>query len=269
MNIEIFPSREVALILGQFSIHWYGLMYVCAFLVGSKILERTLHHRGIVLSSSALDNFLVAVILGVLLGGRLGYVLFYDPAYFAQHPLEIFAVWNGGMASHGGFIGVTIALIIWTKKNSVDLWKIADVLVIPVAIGLAFGRIGNFINQELYGTITSLPWGMHFPGAEGTRHPVQLYAALKDIILASLLYLHLVRTSAVRGTYTSGVTASLFLIGYGILRFFVEIFREQPLGFTRILELELSRGQLLTIPIILLGFILLFLRIRASRAPAR
>ncbi len=269
MDIAFFPSREIALTIGALKIHWYGLMYVAAFLVGSKILERTLRHRGIVFSPSMLDNFLVTVILGVLLGGRLGYVLFYDPVYFAAHPLEIFAVWKGGMASHGGFIGVTIALIVWTKRNSIDLWKIADVLVIPVAVGLAFGRIGNFINQELYGTVTSLPWGMHFPGAEGIRHPVQLYAALKDIILASLLYLHLVRTSALHGTYPAGVTASLFLIGYGFLRFFVEILREQPLGFTTIAGLELSRGQLLTIPIILIGCILLFLRNRAYRAPAQ
>ncbi len=256
--IHLFPTRAVALSLGPLSIHWYGIMYAVAFLLGILMFPKLLRRAHIDMLAKDRETFVLWVFFGVLLGGRLGFVLFYGGSYFLDHPSKIFTVWEGGMSSHGGFIGVCIALLIFTIRKNIDFFRLADILVIPVAIGLALGRLGNLINGELYGTVTTLPWGMQFPSVEGVRHPTQIYAVLKDLFIATVCFLHLSRNAD--KSIPPGCTAGLFLVLYGILRFTIEFFRDQPYGFTKIVGFDLSRGQLLTLPIIAAGIGIIFLR---------
>lgn len=247
--ISFFPSRVVAVQILGFGIHWYGILYLVGFLIGWFLLPRIQKYRDLELSSDEWSSILSAAVLGVILGGRLGFVLFYDPQYYLAHPAEIFAVWNGGMSSHGGFIGVTIALWIALRKKSwQERLRIADLAVVPIAIGLSLGRIGNFINQELYGTVTTLPWGIMIPGVEGLRHPTQIYEMLTDLFTALLCFLSLKRSN-----WKPGQTLSLFLILYCIFRFLIEFLRVQDYPLTQIGAITLTRGQLLTIPVFLIG----------------
>lgn len=261
--IQFLPSRAIALTIGSLDVHWYGVMYAVAFVVGFWVLKKLLPYRSITLSTKQFDRLFFWLILGVLVGGRLGFVLFYGGSEYLANPLRIFAVWEGGMASHGGFIGVILALLLFCWREKISPFALGDVLVVPVALGLMFGRIGNLINGELYGTLTSLPWGMEFPGVEGLRHPTQIYAALKDLTIAGVCFFHLRVT---QGTTYTGRTAAIFLLLYGMLRFAVEHFREQPYAGTELYGILLTRGQLLTIPIIALGLILfLFITYRHQK----
>jgi phosphatidylglycerol:prolipoprotein diacylglycerol transferase len=251
----LFPTRQIALSIGPLDVHWYGLMYILGFLVGLPVLRHLLRYRDLSLTDKQLESLVLHVFFGVILGGRLGFVLFYGGMEYVQHPLEILKVWNGGMSSHGGFLGVILALVLFTRGNMTVFRKIADVLAVPIAIGLAFGRLGNLINGELYGTMTTLPWAMSFPGAEGLRHPTQIYAMLKDLFIALVCFLHL------RGSwpaYRCGSTIGVLLCLYAVLRFLVEYVREQALAPIDVLWFELSRGQLLTLPLLLLGLIVLW-----------
>ncbi len=252
--ISFFPSRQIALELGPLEIHWYGVMYAISFLVGLYLLPRMVSLARLEVNTRDREAIFLAAFLGVILGGRLGFVVFYGGSYFVSHPLEVFAVWKGGMSSHGGFVGVILALAFVAWRKHIDIFRLGDAVVVPVAIGLALGRFGNFINGELYGVATSMPWGMYFPGAEGLRHPTQIYAVLKDLCIALVCFVHLQRIMAVR----PGQTAAIFLILYSILRFIVEIYREQPYGFVAVLGYQLSRGQLLTIPILTAGLVMYF-----------
>jgi len=250
----LFPTRTVALILFGFPVHWYGLLYFAGFLIGWWILPRLQKLRGLQLSSDDLSSILTATVVGVIVGGRLGYVLFYDPMYYFTHPLQIFAVWNGGMASHGGFLGVAIALwYVLRRRSREEFLKIGDIVVVPIAIGLGLGRIGNFINQELYGTVTTLPWGMSFPGVEGLRHPIQLYDFAMQMCIALVCYL------ALKKTAVAGRVFALFLMLYGVARFLLEFIREQNGVFFG----PLSGGQMLTIPLLAVG-VALWVRTRRS-----
>lgn len=261
--IEFLPSREVALALGPVAVHWYGIMYALGFLLGIWMLPRLLRLAKIEMTPQDRETLVLWIFLGVLLGGRLGFILFYGGTYYLENPMKIFAVWEGGMSSHGGFLGVCLAVFLFASRRHIDFFRLGDVLVIPVAIGLSLGRLGNLINGELYGTATTMPWAMSFPGAEGPRHPTQIYAILKDLVIAVVCALHL-RTNADKNI-PSGRTGGLFLLLYGLFRFLTEIFREQPYGYTDIIGIEVSRGQLLTIPIILIGVAVLMLR-RSQRA---
>jgi phosphatidylglycerol:prolipoprotein diacylglycerol transferase len=176
----------------------------------------------------------------------LGYVLFYHPSYYAASPLEVFAVWKGGMSSHGGFLGVGIAVILISRLKRIPLLPLLDLLVVPTAIGLALGRFGNFINQELYGIPTTLPWGIAIPGVEELRHPTQIYAIVKDLSIAVICFAHLRRTVS----DSPGGTIVLGLLLYGVLRFLLEYLREQDVASLSIGFLSLTRGQLLTLPLI-------------------
>lgn len=251
--ISVFPSRTVALALGPLSIHWYGLMYALAFLLGAVLLPTFLRFRSLSLSSHERESLLLHIFLGVVVGGRLGYVLFYGFSYFLTHPLAVFAIWEGGMSSHGGFLGVTIAVLLFSRKHRIHPLALADVLMVPVAIGLALGRLGNFINGELYGTLSMAPWAMHFPGVDGLRHPTQIYAILKDLCIASLSILHLRSTAQ---SPIVGRTTSYFLMMYALLRSLVEAYRDQPFGFVDMGIASLSYGQLYTVPVLVLGIIL-------------
>jgi len=245
--LEFFPSRTVAVEIFGLQIHWYGLMYLLGFVLTYYLLSRLFKYRNVNMNKDGIANLLSWGVLGVILGGRLGFVLFYEPSYYLSNPLDIVKVWQGGMSSHGGFLGVITVLIIYTRKKNIDLLSLLDLLVIPVAIGLALGRLGNFINGELYGFETALPWAMSFPDAEGLRHPTQIYALVKDLFIAASCFYYLKRGAK------KGQVFSLFLILYGLLRFLVEYFREQPYGLVDLGIIELSRGQALTVPLIVTG----------------
>lgn len=249
--ISLFPSRTIALEFFGFPIRWYGLLYLAGFLLAWWLLPRLQRYRGLTLTREAWERLLGFSVLGVILGGRLGFVLFYEPMYFFAHPANIFAVWEGGMASHGGFLGVVIALLLALRQQKIDLLKLADVVVIPAALGLAIGRLGNLINQELYGTVTTLPWGLAIPGVEGLRHPAPLYDALYNLLIAGLCFWHLTRPR-----YTPGRTAALFLILYGVFRFFIEFLRVQDYAPLSLWGVLLTRGQLLTLPFFFFGVFL-------------
>ncbi|MFA6523036.1 MAG: prolipoprotein diacylglyceryl transferase [Candidatus Peribacteraceae bacterium] len=225
-------------------------MYILAFVIAVVLLPRLQHFRGLMLSRDRWMEIISWGVVGVLIGGRLGFVLFYEPAYFFANPLKVFAVWEGGMSSHGGFIGLTLALLFALRREGRSLWKIADIVTVPGSLGLAFGRFGNFINQELYGTVTSLPWGISFPGASGFRHPVQLYELMIDLVIALVCLLSLRRSK------TDGRTLAFFLMLYSVARFLLEFVRAQQYP----IFMMLTRGQMLTIPLFLAGLCVWFWR---------
>lgn len=262
--MQLFPTRAIALSIGPLSIHWYGLLYLLGFALGMYLLPKLQRYRDLALTDAQRESLVLHVFVGVLVGGRMGYVLFYDLPYFLQHPVDIIAVWKGGMASHGGFAGVILALWAYASRQHISLLRLADVLMVPVAIGLALGRVGNFINLELYGTVTNVPWAIAIPGVEGLRHPTQFYAVAKDLLIAFVCFVHLRATAS--NQQAIGRTAALFLALYGVLRFCVEYFRDQPLGFLPLLGVQLSRGQLLTLPIVALGALVWCWTLRGKRS---
>lgn len=239
----------VAIHLGPFGIHWYGLMYLVGFmslLVLGKWRIRKNPESG--WSERDLDDILFYGALGVILGGRLGYVLFYQPGYFMSHPTEIFAVWQGGMSFHGGFLGVLVAMALFARKTGKRWLALMDFVAPLVPIGLGAGRLGNFINGELWGRATDLPWGIVFPQVDNLpRHPSQLYEfGLEGVMLFSLLWWFSSKPRPV------GAVSALFLIGYGASRFLVEFARE-PDGFLGLLSLGMSMGQWLSLPMVCVG----------------
>jgi len=254
----IHPQFDpVALSLGPLSIHWYGLMYLLAFLqfwwLGrSRILTRP--QSGWTLEQ--LDDLLFYGVLGVVLGGRLGQVLFYEPGYYLSHPFEIIAVWKGGMSFHGGFLGVLLAMVLWSKKHGKSWMETTDFIAPLVPLGLMAGRIGNFINGELWGRLApaELPWAMIFPQAGDSlpRHPSQLYhAGLEGLALFVILWFY---SSRIRPT---GAVSGAFLIGYGVFRSLVEFFREPDHGIFG-QSYVVSMGQWLSLPMILVGIFMIW-----------
>ncbi len=240
----------VAIRLGPLAIHWYGLMYLLAFIL-VIVLGRLYMRRRPELGWAPrdLEDALFYGVLGTILGGRLGYVLFYKPAYYAANPTEILAVWEGGMSFHGGFLGVCLALWFFARKRGWRWLGVTDFIAPLVPLGLAAGRLGNFINGELWGRATDLPWGMVFPQAgDGLpRHPSQLYQfALEGLALFVLVWLY------ARRPRPMGAVSAVFLIGYGALRFIAEFTRE-PDAFLGVLALGLTMGQWLSLPMILAG----------------
>jgi phosphatidylglycerol:prolipoprotein diacylglycerol transferase len=250
----IHPQFDpVALHLGPLAIRWYGLMYLLAFafvLILGRYRIKTHPDSG--WTTRELDDVLFYGVLGVVLGGRLGYVLFYQPAHFLAHPLEIFSVWQGGMAFHGGFLGVLVAMWLFARNTGKNWLAITDFIAPLVPLGLGAGRIGNFINGELWGRPADLPWAMVFPQADSIpRHPSQLYQfALEGLALFALLWLFS------RKPRPTGAVSGLFLIGYGTFRFLAEFTRE-PDNFLGLLALNLSMGQWLSLPMIAAGVIML------------
>ena len=251
--ISLFPSRTVVLSIGSFGIHWYGIMYLIAFALALFLIPRLQKYRSLDLSKDTITTLVTWSIVGVIVGGRLGYVLFYEFSYFIQTPLDIFAVWKGGMSSHGGFIGVTLALYYAMRKNNVPILPFLDVITVPVALGLACGRLGNFINLELYGTVTDLPWAIAIPGVEGLRHPTQIYAVIQDVIIAAVCFVFLRNAK-----YISGIAFSVFLMMYAVLRSVVEVFRVPTHSLIDLQFMTITRGQLLSVPILIIGLVIFF-----------
>lgn len=249
---EIDP---VAISIGPLAVRWYGLMYLAGFAggwwLGLRRIDKAAPEHPAAVTRAQFDDLLFLIVLGVILGGRLGYVLFYKPAYYATHPLEIFAIWQGGMSFHGGLLGVLVAMWLLARRHAIDWWRLMDFVAPLVPLGLAAGRLGNFINGELYGRVTDLPWGMVFRGAgEVPRHPSQLYQfALEGIALFALLWWF---SSKPR---PRAQVSALFLLGYGVFRFVAEFARE-PDAFLGLLALGMTMGQWLSLPMIVAGIAL-------------
>jgi phosphatidylglycerol:prolipoprotein diacylglycerol transferase len=248
----------VALSLGPLSIHWYGLTYLVAF--GLFIWLATIRVRRAPYAQAGwtrrdVEDLLFYGVLGVIVGGRLGYVLFYKPGYYAGHLLEVFAVWKGGMSFHGGLLGVLAAMGLFAWQRRRRYFEVTDLVAPCIPLGLASGRIGNFINGELWGRAASpdLPWAMVFPqsGTDIPRHPSPLYQfALEGVLLFVLLWLY------ARKPRATGQVSGAFLVGYGVLRFVAEFFRE-PDEFLGLLALSLSMGQWLCLPMVAAGIAIL------------
>lgn len=248
-----FPAIDPVLVeIGPFAIRWYALAYIFGLFGGVWYARRLVMQPPALMKPSQLDDFFIWALVGIVLGGRLGYVLFYKPAYYFANPAEILMTWEGGMAFHGGLLGVIVAIILFARRSGVDKWYIADNVGCAVPIGLFLGRLANFINGELYGrTAPDVPWAMAFPGGGLLpRHPSQLYEAfLEGLVLFIVLHL-LWRNEAVRSR--PGVLTGCFCAGYGLARFIVEFFREpdRHLGF---IASSVTMGQILSVPMILFG----------------
>jgi phosphatidylglycerol---prolipoprotein diacylglyceryl transferase len=244
--VIVHPNIDpIAFSIGPLAVRWYGLMYLAGFAIGWWLGARRIKRGLAPITRAQLDDLLFLVVLGVIIGGRLGYVLFYKPGYYATHPLEILAIWQGGMSFHGGLLGVMAAMWVAARRHGVDYVRLMDFIAPLVPPGFAAGRLGNFINAELPGRVTDVPWGMVFPGTDGApRHPSQLYQfALEGVALFVLLWWF---SSKPR---PRGQVSAMFLLGYGVLRFLAEFARE-PDAFIGYLALGLTMGQWLCLVMI-------------------
>jgi len=242
----------IAFSIGPLAVRWYGLMYLAGFAAGWWLGVRRIAKGRAPITRAQLDDLLFLIVLGVILGGRLGYVLFYKPGHYAAHPLEIFYIWQGGMSFHGGLLGVMLAMVFAARRHGVDWLRLMDFIAPLTPLGFAAGRLGNFINAELPGRVTDLPWGMVFPGAgDAPRHPSQLYQfALEGVVLFVFLWWF---SSKPR---PRGQVSAMFLLGYGVLRFIAEFGRE-PDAFIGYLAFGLTMGQWLCLAMIAGGAALL------------
>lgn len=238
--------------LGPLQFRWYGLMYLIGLTAAYFLITHKVAAKGIPLTPNDVYDMVVFAAFGVFIGGRLGYTLFYNFSYYLQHPLKIFAVWEGGMSFHGGLLGTIIALAWFSRRRGIAIYTVADLAAVVTPIGLGFGRLGNFINGELYGRAADVPWCMVFPaGGPVCRHPSQLYEALLEgLLLFTVLWL------IDRRPKPPGTVFWSFITGYGLCRLFVELFREpdQHMGF--VLG-PITMGQLLSAPMVLVGIFML------------
>jgi len=251
-----FPSIDPVLVsIGPFVIRWYALAYIVGILLGwfyarAIIRAESLWGGPAPMTLVDFDDFVLWVTLGIILGGRIGYVLFYNPAHFAAHPIEIVQLWSGGMSFHGGFVGCVLAVVMFARRRGISILSLGDITCAVGTIGLLLGRLANFINGELWGRTTDVPWAMVFPGGGPLpRHPSQLYeATLEGLVLLGILWLSM-RMGALK---RPGLVIGLFALGYAIARIVCELFREPDpqLGF---LWGGLTMGMLLSVPLLLTG----------------
>lgn len=260
-----FPQFDpVAFRIGPLAVHWYGLMYLLGFALTWVLGKWRIDHGKTDLSLKDLEDIIFYSVLGVVIGGRMGYVLFYQPSEYFAHPLHIFYLWQGGMSFHGGLLGVITVMYLFARHKHRTMWEISDFVAPLIPLGLAAGRLGNFINGELWGRPTTLPWGMVFPETHDgiPRHPSQLYEmGLEGFALFALMWWFARKPRPV------GQVSAVFLMGYGTFRFLVE-FTRQPDAFLGLLFDGLSMGQLLSLPMIVAGAIIFAWSARRSnRAP--
>ena len=261
-----FPAIDpVAISFGPIAIRWYALAYIVGLLIGWRYCLALAGRPPYLVGRQDVDDFLVWATLGVVLGGRIGYVLFYKPGYYVLHPLESLYVWHGGMSFHGGALGVTIAIIWFTRARKIALFAFSDIITEAIPIGLLFGRIANFINGELFGRPTQVSWAMVFPnGGSVPRHPSQLYEAFCEGIVLFLLLFIAERLGA---RHRPGVVTGLFLAGYAVARMSGELFREPDVQLGYLL-FGTTMGQLLSVPLLIAGVAIIFWAQRVP-VPAR
>jgi len=244
-----YPQIDPVIVrIGPLAIRWYGMMYLLGFLGAYFVIGRLAPRRGLELGKEGVADLLFYAVLGVILGGRVGYVVFYNLSYFMHNMEKIPAIWEGGMSFHGGLLGLALAVFVFCRKRGHSFLRMADVVVAAAPIGLGLGRIGNFINNELWGRVTTVPWGMVFPGAgPAPRHPSQLYEAFLEGPVLFLILWWLNRRKTPDGTPLFG-----FFLCYGVFRMFVECFR-QPDAHLGFLWGGATMGQFLSLPMVILG----------------
>lgn len=257
-----YPEIDPVLIhIGPVQLRWYGLMYVLGFLVAYIIVVKISRHRDYDLNKTEIEDLLTYCIIGLIIGARLGYCFFYNFGFYFANPLKIFAVWEGGMSFHGGLIGLILAGWLYSCRKQKRFLMLADLGAIAATPGLFFGRIGNFINAELYGRVTDMPWGMVFPGGGSLpRHPSQIYEAFFEGIVLFLILLIINIKSR-----TQGILIASFLMCYGGMRFILENFRQPDLQLGFILG-PLTMGQILSAIMVIAGTVLLFYRLKSDRS---
>jgi len=247
-----FPNiNPVAVDLGIIKIRWYALSYIVGILLSWFLILKIIKIKKIDLNSKEISDLVSNCMIGIIIGGRLGYVFFYNPEYYSNNLLEIFKIWNGGMSFHGGFIGVIFAVIYSSKLFKIPILTFADLIAIVAPVGLFFGRLANFINGELFGRTTNHSFGIIFPnGGDVPRHPSQLYEAFfEGIVLFIILWVMMYIFDLLK---KPGIITSLFIFFYGVFRFFIEFFRE-PDQHIGLLYFDFSMGQILSFPMILIG----------------
>lgn len=268
-----FPDFDPVLVhIGPFAIRWYALAYVAGILLGWRYVAGLVKNaglwgpRGAPATVPQIDDLILWITLGVIVGGRLGHVFFYTPEIIISDPVEILKTWNGGMSFHGGTLGVLVAVMVFAHRNKVDLFRLGDAVTACVPIGLFFGRVANFINGELWGRPTSVPWAIVFPNAGiMPRHPSQLYeAALEGIVLFLILRW---ATHGAKLLQRRGVVAGMFFLGYAVFRTFVENFRE-PDSYLPNFPFGLTMGMMLSTPMVLFGLWLIWRGMREPLATA-
>ena len=275
----------------EFALRWYALAYLVGLLAGWRIMVALMRRPALwgdraPMAAEQVEELMTWIVVGVVLGGRLGFVLFYEADYYLAHPVEIVRVWQGGMSFHGGFLGVVLAAWVFARRNAIPPLRLADALAVATPVGLGLGRVANFINAELWGRPTDLPWGVVFPGEAAqacatatmacARHPSQLYEAALEGVLLLIALVWLVRRG---GLGRPGLALGVFLAGYGLARFVVEFFRQadarfitpdNPLGHVLGGPVwGVTMGQLLSLPMVVVGagFILWAMRRNGTRAP--
>jgi phosphatidylglycerol---prolipoprotein diacylglyceryl transferase len=254
------PLNPIAFSIGPFAIHWYALAYVAGLLFASWYLKRLVTFPKLwgayrpTLAIQQVDDLFLWFLIGVIGGGRLGYVLFYKPAFYFSHPLEIFKTWDGGMSFHGGFLGVVIACWLYGRKHAIGLDRLLDLGAAVSSVGLGLGRLANFINAELWGRPSDMPWAVIFPGDSFGRHPSQLYEALLEGLV--LFVVVRIATHRYAALQYPGRAAGIFALGYGLSRIFVEYFREPDaqLGY---FAGFITMGMILSLPLVIIGIWLL------------
>ncbi len=245
----------MAIRLGPFAVRWYALAYIAGLLLGWAYVGWLVRRWKSRLSPQDIGDFLTWAVIGIISGGRLGYVLVYQPIYYLQHPVEILYIWNGGMSFHGGLVGVVVATIWFARRRGIALFDLGDAVACAAPIGLLLGRAANFINGELFGRVSDVPWAVVFPnGGPQPRHPSQLYEAALEGLLLFVILFWLARFTRARAH--PGLLAGVFLAGYGALRLCVEFFRE-PDAHLGVLLGGATMGQLLSLPLIVGGLALI------------
>ncbi|NKC30019.1 prolipoprotein diacylglyceryl transferase [Falsiroseomonas selenitidurans] len=251
-----FPAIDPVLVqIGPFALRWYALAYIAGIVLGWMLARRMVALAPVAATREQLDDFVTWATLGIILGGRLGYVLFYRPGYYITAPWEAAYVWQGGMSFHGGMLGVILAALWFCRRQSIPALRFGDRLAGVVPIGLGFGRLANFINGELWGRVSDAPWAMVFPtGGPEPRHPSQLYQAAMEGVLLFILLQVLVRIPAIRAR--EGFVTGAFLAGYAVARMVGEVFR-QPDAHLGFLFAGITMGQLLSVPMLAVGAVLM------------
>jgi phosphatidylglycerol:prolipoprotein diacylglycerol transferase len=264
-----FPHISPVIIeIGPLALRWYGVMYAVGYTLGYFLARQRIRGGGSPITASALDSLIGYLVIGMLIGARLIYVLVYDRSEYGAHPLEVFALWRGGLSFHGAIIGMAVAAALFADRQDIPILAVTDLVAICGAPGLFFGRLGNFINAELYGRPTNVPWAMIFPSdpVGVPRHPSQLYEALGEGALLGALLWAIDGLARQRGVYRPGFDTALFLIGYGLIRFLIE-FTRQPDAQLGFVFGPFSMGQLLCIFMLIVGGFLL-LKIRSTLTTA-
>jgi phosphatidylglycerol:prolipoprotein diacylglycerol transferase len=256
--------------IGPLAIRWYGVMYLVGYLVGYRIARARIARGLVAMTERDLDAWIAYLVTGMLVGARLVYALFYEPGHYLDDPLELFRLWHGGLSFHGAVLGMTVACVVFSRVRRLSFWELTDTLALAGTPGLFFGRLGNFINGELYGRPSTVPWSMIFPSdpLHVPRHPSQLYEAVGEGLVLFLLLRTLERRAVAGGWYRPGLLGAAFLIGYGVVRSLLEFTRQPDTQLGFVLG-PFSMGQLLSATMIVVGLWLLALAVRRRAMPRR